>query len=185
MARLFGTDGVRGVAGKELTAELAMKIGMGTAQVLANNKKKVKIIIGHDGRESADMLVSAIIAGLTSINVDVLDAGMIPTPAISYLVKYYKLDAGIMVTASHNPYEYNGIKIFDENGYKLPDELEDDIEAYVRKENKNCNTKIGRIIKCENAIDDYVKYLSSTIKTDMSSLHIAVDTANGATSKTA
>jgi len=119
MARLFGTDGVRGIAGVHLTPQLAMNIGIGTASVLTKDKENVKIIIGNDGRESADMIVSAIISGLTSVGVDVIDVGLVPTPAISYLVKHYNLDAGIMVTASHNSYEYNGIKIFDSNGYKL------------------------------------------------------------------
>lgn len=185
MARLFGTDGVRGVAGIELSAELAMKIGIGTASVLTKDKSEVKIIIGHDGRESSDMLVSALVAGLTSIGVDVILVSMIPTPAISYLVKYYNVDAGIMVTASHNSYEYNGIKIFDENGYKLADDLEDEIEEYVNNGKKKDSNKIGRLTMCDTAIDDYIEHLVTTKKGDMSKLHIAVDTANGSSSVTA
>ena len=110
MKRLFGTDGVRGVAGVELTSNLAMEIGKAAAYVLTRNKDNVKVIIGNDGRESSDMLVAALKAGLYSLGVSVLDVQLIPTPAISYLVEYYKMDAGIMVTASHNSYEYNGIK---------------------------------------------------------------------------
>jgi len=182
MARLFGTDGVRGVAGLELTPELAMNIGIGTASVLTKDKNDVKIIIGNDGRESADMLVSAIISGLTSVGVDVIDVGLVPTPAISYLVKYYKLDAGIMVTASHNSYEYNGIKIFDGNGYKLADELEDEIEEYAINNKKRESTKIGKIIKYDNVIDKYIEHLMTASKGYMENLYIAVDTANGATS---
>lgn len=182
MARLFGTDGVRGIAGIELTAELAMKIGKGTASVLTKDRENVKIIVGNDGRESSDMLISAIISGLTSIGVDVIDVGMIPTPAISYLVKHYKIDAGIMVTASHNSYEYNGIKIFDENGYKLADELEDDIEDYVTNNKNNKSSKIGKVIKCDNGLLDYIEYLITAKEEDFSNLHIAVDAANGATS---
>lgn len=182
MARLFGTDGVRGIAGIELTAELAMKIGKGTASVLTKDRESVKIIVGNDGRESSDMLISAIISGLTSIGVDVIDVGMIPTPAISYLVKHYKIDAGIMVTASHNSYEYNGIKIFDENGYKLADELEDDIEDYVTNNKNNKSSKIGKVIKCDNGLLDYIEYLITAKEEDFSNLHIAVDAANGATS---
>lgn len=182
MARLFGTDGVRGIAGEQLTAQLAMNIGIGTASVLTKDRNDVKIIIGNDGRKSADMLVSAIISGLTSVGVDVIDVGLVPTPAISYLVKYYKLDAGIMVTASHNSYEYNGIKIFDGNGYKLADELEDEIEEYTVNNEKIESTKIGKIIKYDNVIEKYVEHLMTASKSNMSKLHIAVDTANGATS---
>lgn len=185
MARLFGTDGVRGIAGMELSAELAMKIGVGTASVLTKDKHDVKIIIGNDGRESADMLISSLIAGLCSVGVDVINIGIIPTPAISYLVKYYDADAGIMVTASHNPYEYNGIKIFDENGYKLADDLEDEIEEYVYSNKKKDSKKIGRVLTCDSAVDDYVSHLLTAKKSDMSNLHIAVDAANGAASATA
>ncbi len=184
MARLFGTDGVRGIAGVDLTSLLAMKIGIGTASVLTKDKEDVKIIIGNDGRESSDMLVSGVCAGLTSVGVDVIDVGMIPTPAISYLVKYYGYDAGIMVTASHNSYEYNGIKIFDGNGYKLPDDLEDEIEDYVISDKKKGTKKLGRITKYNNAVEDYVNYLVNCSKCEMYNLHIAVDTANGASSIT-
>jgi len=183
MARLFGTDGVRGIAGVHLTPQLAMNIGIGTASVLTKDKENVKIIIGNDGRESADMIVSAIISGLTSVGVDVIDVGLVPTPAISYLVKHYNLDAGIMVTASHNSYEYNGIKIFDSNGYKLADELEDEIEEYTKDNIKTNSTKIGKVIKRDNNIEEYIKHLMTAKKHDMSNLHIAVDTSNGATSK--
>lgn len=185
MARLFGTDGVRGVAGIELTADLAMQIGIGTASVLTKDNDNVKIIIGHDGRQSADMLVSSLVAGLTSVGVDVILVGILPTPAISYLVKHYNYDAGIMVTASHNSYEYNGIKIFDENGYKLADDLEDEIAEFVGKTIPKDNNKIGRVSLNNNAIDDYINHLSRNITTDMSNLHIAVDTANGSSSITA
>lgn len=185
MARLFGTDGIRGIAGIDLTAELAMKIGIGTASVLTKNRENIKILIGNDGRESSDMLVSATVAGLTSVGVDVIDVGMIPTPAISYLIKYYNSDAGIMITASHNSYEYNGIKIFDENGYKLADELEDEIEEYVHTNHYQKHNKLGKLIKCDAAVEDYINYLLKAKKEDMSHLHIAIDTANGAASKTA
>lgn len=184
MARLFGTDGVRGVAGTELTASLAMKIGIGTASVLTKDKDDVKIIIGNDGRESSDMLVSAIVAGLTSVGVDVILAGIIPTPAISYLVKYYGYDAGIMITASHNSYEYNGIKIFDENGYKLADALEDEIEEFVFGNETFDSLKIGRLEHLDVS-DDYINHLLSAKNGDMSNLHIAIDAANGAASKVA
>lgn len=186
MARLFGTDGVRGIAGEFLTPSLGMKIGVAAATILTkNNKKNVKIIIGNDGRVSADMLVSALTAGLCSVGVDVMDLGMIPTPAVSYLIKYYHADAGIMVTASHNSYEYNGIKIFNENGYKLADELEDEIEEFILNDTQMTSTKIGTKKEVPEGVDVYVNHLLSAQSCDMSSLHIAVDTANGAASFTA
>lgn len=189
MARLFGTDGVRGVAGSELTIDMAMKIGSSAAYVLTKNKKEVKVIIGNDGRESSYMLVAALKAGLYSLGVSVLDAGLLPTPAISYLVKYYKMDAGIMVTASHNSYEYNGIKIFDSNGYKLPDEVEDEIEKYVREGYKYQVNKMGRPLESRNFVEDYGNYLLDCLykynpNTDFSNLNIVIDTANGASSNT-
>jgi len=182
MGRLFGTDGVRGVANRELTSGLAMKIGVAAASVLTKNKDNVRVIIGNDGRESADMLVSSLIAGLCSVGVDVVNLGIIPTPAISYLVKYYDVDAGIMVTASHNPYEYNGIKIFDGNGFKLPDELENEIEEFIFDDKEINSNKIGGVIKLGDPVNDYIEHLISTSREDMGNLHIAVDCANGASS---
>lgn len=187
MARLFGTDGVRGVANKELTPELAMKLGKACAYVLTKNKDDVKVIIANDGRESANMLVSSLIAGLCSLGVDVIDASMLPTPAISYLVKHYELDAGIMVTASHNPYMYNGIKIFDSDGFKLPDEIEDEIEKYVRDDFEYPCDRIGSIIYKDNILKDYGDYLLECLNkynpnTNFSNLNIAIDCSNGASS---
>lgn len=187
MKRLFGTDGVRGVAGVELTSNLAMEIGKAAAYVLTRNKDNVKVIIGNDGRESSDMLVAALKAGLYSLGVSVLDVQLIPTPAISYLVEYYKMDAGIMVTASHNSYEYNGIKIFDSNGYKLPDEVEDEIEKCIRDDFDYPVSKIGRPLKERDATKDYGNYLLDCVKkynpnVSFSSLNIAIDTSNGAAS---
>ena len=188
MKRLFGTDGVRGVAGVELTSNLAMEIGKAAAYVLTKNKENVKVIIGNDGRESSDMLVAALKAGLYSLGVSVLDAGLIPTPGISYLVGYYNMDAGIMVTASHNSYEYNGIKIFDSNGYKLPDEVEDEIEKCIRENFNYPVNKIGRPLEERNTTKDYGDYLLECLKKynpniNLSSLNIAIDTSNGAASK--
>ena len=187
MKRLFGTDGVRGVAGVELTSNLAMEIGKAAAYVLTRNKDNVKVIIGNDGRESSDMLVAALKAGLYSLGVSVLDVQLIPTPAISYLVEYYKMDAGIMVTASHNSYEYNGIKIFDSNGYKLPDEVEDEIEKCIRDDFDYPISKIGRPLKERDATKDYGNYLLDCLKkynpnVSFSSLNIAIDASNGAAS---
>lgn len=187
MKRLFGTDGVRGVAGVELNSNLAMEIGKAAAYVLTRNKDNVKVIIGNDGRESSDMLVAALKAGLYSLGVSVLDVQLIPTPAISYLVEYYKMDAGIMVTASHNSYEYNGIKIFDSNGYKLPDEVEDEIEKCIRDDFDYPVSKIGRPLKERDATKDYGNYLLDCVKkynpnVSFSSLNIAIDASNGAAS---
>lgn len=187
MKRLFGTDGVRGVAGVELTSNLAMEIGKAAAYVLTRNKDNVKVIIGNDGRESSDMLVAALKAGLYSLGVSVLDVQLIPTPAISYLVEYYKMDAGIMVTASHNSYEYNGIKIFDSNGYKLPDEVEDEIEKCIRDDFDYPVSKIGRPLKERDATKNYGNYLLDCVKkynpnVSFSSLNIAIDASNGAAS---
>ena len=187
MKRLFGTDGVRGVAGVELTSNLAMEIGKAAAYVLTRNKDNVKVIIGNDGRESSDMLVAALKAGLYSLGVSVLDVQLIPTPAISYLVEYYKMEAGIMVTASHNSYEYNGIKIFDSNGYKLPDEVEDEMEKCIRDDFDYPVSKIGRPLKERDATKDYGNYLLDCVKkynpnVSFSSLNIAIDASNGAAS---
>ena len=161
MGRLFGTDGVRGIAGKELTAEFAMRLGIATAYVLTKSKKKGKVLIGKDTRISGDMLSSSLIAGLTSVGLDVIDLGVVPTPCVSLLVSKYKALAGIMVSASHNPSEYNGIKIFDKNGYKLPDALEDEIEDVIINIDKYKfqNNNIGKLITGYDPIGDYINHL--------------------------
>ena len=121
MGRLFGTDGVRGVANTELTCELAMEIGRATATVLSvGNNQRPKFVIGSDTRASSNMLGSALAAGLCSIGADVIQLGVVPTPAVAYLVQKYGADAGVMISASHNTAEFNGIKIFSGNGFKLP-----------------------------------------------------------------
>ena len=129
MARLFGTDGVRGVAGRELTASLAMEVGAAAAMVLAaETHKKPLVIIGRDTRASGDLLEAAAAAGLCAVGADVLLLGVVPTPAVAYLVQRYHADAGVMLSASHNPYEFNGIKLFGPKGFKLTDAEEDRIE---------------------------------------------------------
>ena len=133
MGRLFGTDGVRGVANSELTCEMAMRIGRAAAMVLTDsNHRHAKVLIGKDTRLSSDMLEAAITAGLCSVGANVVQLGVVPTPAVAFLVGKYKADAGVMLTASHNPCEFNGIKIFSGDGYKLPDALEEQIEAMLR-----------------------------------------------------
>ena len=136
MGRLFGTDGARGVAVTELTCELAMNIGRAAALVLTKQKThngNARILIGKDTRISSDILEAALIAGITSVGADVELLGVVPTPAVAYLVRYYEADAGVMISASHNSVEYNGIKLFSSTGFKLPDEVENEIEAYVMK----------------------------------------------------
>ena len=124
MGRLFGTDGVRGIAGKDMTCELAMEIGRAAATVLTyGRRRRPLVVLGKDTRLSSDMLGAALAAGLCSVGADVIDLGVISTPAVAYLVGKYKADAGVMISASHNPYPFNGIKIFGGEGFKLPDEL--------------------------------------------------------------
>ena len=133
MSRMFGTDGVRGVANEELTPLLAMQLGQAGAYVLTReNKHKPTIMVGCDTRMSGDMLANALMAGICSVGANAVYVGVIPTPAIAYLTKKYKVEAGVVISASHNPMEFNGIKFFDGNGYKLPDALEDEIEALIQ-----------------------------------------------------
>ena len=136
MGRLFGTDGIRGIANTEIGCELALKIGRAAATVLTENKenKRLKLLIGTDTRKSADMLTAALASGICSVGCDAVLAGVVPTPAVAFLVKENSYDAGVMISASHNPCEYNGIKIFRSDGYKLPDETEERIEAIILDE---------------------------------------------------
>ena len=187
MGRLFGTDGIRGIAGKDLTSEFAMNLGIATAVVLTKKQDDITIVIGRDTRVSGDMLVSSLIAGLCSVGVNVINLEVVPTPCVSYLIQKYNAQAGIMVSASHNPSEYNGIKIFDRLGYKLPDALEDEIEDImdnIDKYKKN-NSKIGIIKRGYAPITDYVNHLVSSCDIKLDGLKIAVDCANGSASATA
>lgn len=191
MRKLFGTDGVRGVANAELTADIAMKIGKAVASILTKNKSaKAKILIGKDTRISCDMLEGALVAGICSAGVDVFCLGVIPTPAVAYLVKKYNSAAGIMISASHNSFEFNGIKIFSENGYKLPDEIEEKIEKVVlgevQEEIIDVNySDLGVKLICKNAVDDYIDHILKTIKGDLTGLKVVIDCSNGAASYTA
>lgn len=190
MGRLFGTDGARGVANTELSCETAMAIGRAAAMVLAEAEHhKPKVVIGKDTRISSDMLEAALVAGFCSVGADVLLLGVLPTPAVAYLVKAYGADAGVMISASHNPCEYNGIKIFNSEGYKLSDALEEEIEAIVLDGAKTppCPTggDIGRVSSCKNAVDDYVRHLLSVTDVDLRGMRLAVDCANGSASATA
>lgn len=191
MSRLFGTDGARGIANTEISCELAMKIGRATAMVLSegSKNKKLKVLVGTDTRQSADMLSSAISAGLCSVGCDVLLLGVVPTPAVAFLVKEYSYDAGIMISASHNPCEYNGIKIFRSNGYKLPDEMEDKIEAIILDEilppPLKVGAEVGSITSGKNAIKDYIHHIERTAIGHFYGMRIAIDCSNGSASVTA
>lgn len=184
MGRLFGTDGVRGLANMELTGKLAFELGQAGAYVLTMAKHKPRILIGRDTRISGDMLEAALIAGICSVGADAIVAGVIPTPAIAYLTRHYGADAGIIISASHNTMEYNGIKIVDGNGYKLPDSLEERIESIIldRTETMPLPTgmHIGRRVRIRNAVRDYVRFLTSTVDVDLKGFKIVLDCANGA-----
>ena len=190
MGNFFGTDGVRGIANQELSCELAIKIGKAAAQVLTGNcGHQAKILIGKDTRLSSDMLESALLSGICSVGAVGISIGVIPTPAVAYLVKKYKADAGIMISASHNSFEFNGIKLFDKNGYKLPDDIENQIEELILHPEKiklpEDYSKIGKIVKNKNAKDDYIEYIASTSKQIDKNLKIAIDCSNGSASATA
>ncbi|MBQ5994521.1 MAG: phosphoglucosamine mutase [Clostridia bacterium] len=190
MGRLFGTDGARGIANTELSCELAMKIGRAAAMVLTENlSHKPKVLIGMDTRASSHMLCSAISAGLCSVGADVLILDVVPTPAVAFLVKEYNYDAGVMISASHNPCEYNGIKIFQHNGYKLPDELENEIEEIILDESKIppvvVGGDVGRIHFSSSAVDDYIFHLAMTSDGNFKGMKIALDCANGSASVSA
>ncbi len=191
MGRLFGTDGARGVANRELTCELALNIGRAAAMVLAdaNGGKAPVFMVAKDTRASGDMLEGALNAGLCSVGADVMSLGVLPTPAVAYLVKRHGASAGIMISASHNPCEYNGIKIFNGDGYKLSDELENKIEAIVLDGAEVVPTPIGgdlgRVTRMDDIANEYAAHVASTAKANLSGLRIALDCANGSASATA
>lgn len=191
MGRLFGTDGARGVANSELTCELAMNIGKAAAMVLLDKEtnKRPVILIGKDTRLSSDMLEGALSAGICSVGADVIRLGTVPTPAVAYLVREYGASAGIMISASHNPHEFNGIKIFNSDGYKLPDVLEEHIESIVLDHTEEypvpTGADLGKVSYRPDAIDDYVHHIADSIDGDLSGLSIAIDCSNGSASTTA
>ena len=190
MGRLFGTDGVRGVANEKLTCELALELGRAAAMVLSDNARRRPIFaIGMDTRISSEMLACAMAAGLCSVGADVYLLGVVPTPAVPYLVGKYKADAGVMISASHNSAEFNGIKLFSGDGYKLPDELEEQIETIVldRQQSPKLSdgTDIGKVVIKDNAVKDYVDHLKSTVPFSLTGMTVAVDCANGSASVTA
>ena len=189
MARMFGTDGVRGVAGTELTIELAMKLGQAGAYVLTKEKShQPTIIVGCDTRISGGMLANALMAGICSVGANAIYVGVAPTPAIAYLTKKHKVDAGVVISASHNPMEFNGIKFFNGEGYKLSDQLEDEIEALIRNDMKDVifpiGPGIGKVEYRFDIRDEYVEFEKKTVPIDLSGLKIVIDCAEGASSYT-
>ncbi|MFT5874155.1 MAG: phosphoglucosamine mutase [Clostridium sp.] len=184
MSRIFGTDGVRGIANTELTSELAYNLGRSGAFVLTDGAHKPKIIVGMDTRVSGDMLESALVAGILSVGAEAICLGVVPTPAVAYLTRKYGADAGVVISASHNPVEYNGIKFFDNKGFKLSDELEDTIQAVIESDFKEVPSPIagdlGKKTIKKNAVEDYIEFAKSTISGDLKGLKIALDCANGA-----
>lgn len=191
MGRIFGTDGARGIANTELSCNLAMDIGKAAAMVVARDHKKEHplFLLGHDTRISHDMLESAIAAGLCSVGANVITLGTVPTPAVAYLVKNSDADAAIMLSASHNPYEFNGIKIFGSEGFKLTDEEECEIEDIVLDHAVEYDLKsgdqLGRMSNGETMVEEYIDHIVSTVAGDLSGLKIAADCANGSASATA
>ena len=190
MGRLFGTDGVRGVANRELTASLAFEIGRAAAFVLSGDSHKSPVfLIGKDTRISGDMLECALAAGVMSVGGRVIRLGVIPTPAVAHLVQKYEADAGVVISASHNSFEYNGIKIFNGDGYKLDDATEERIEDIILAGEfahpEFIGEKLGTVKDSDTALDEYVDFLMSTIDIRLDSCRICLDTANGASYRTA
>ncbi|MBD5461251.1 MAG: phosphoglucosamine mutase [Lachnospiraceae bacterium] len=185
MARLFGTDGVRGLANEELTPLLAMQLGQAGAYVLTREKAhKPTIMVGCDTRISGDMLANALMAGACSVGANCVYVGVLPTPAVAYLTRKYKVDAGVVISASHNPVEFNGIKFFDGDGYKLPDALEDDIEALINSGMQGVTfptgTGIGKIKYRTDAREEYINHAVRTVDVNLQGIKIVVDCAEGA-----
>ena len=185
MGRLFGTDGVRGIANEELTALKAMQLGQAGAYVLTKEMDhKPTIMVGCDTRISGDMLANALMAGACSVGADAVFVGVVPTPAIAYLTKKYKVDAGVVISASHNSVEFNGIKFFDSEGYKLPDELEDEIEAQIDNQMKDIQfpigAGIGKIKYRKDAREEYINHAIQSVPVDLKGTKIVIDCAEGA-----
>lgn len=190
MGRLFGTDGVRGVANTELTGELAYGLGRAGAHVLAGETHHMpRILVGKDTRRSCDMLEAALVAGICSAGADAVSAGVVPTPAIAWLLRAGGFDAGVVISASHNPAEFNGIKFFSGTGYKLPDELEARIEGILLDQKEEIphptGSRVGTLSRMEDAAERYVQFAAGTVRGDLQGLKIAIDCANGAASMVA
>lgn len=190
MGKLFGTDGVRGIANTDLTGQLAYNLGRAGAYVLTKEKAHApRILVGMDTRISGDMLESALVSGMCSVGAHVVTAGILPTPAIAHLVRKYKFDAGVVISASHNPMEYNGIKFFNSSGYKLRDELENEIENIILNGMDSLPQPIGATVGTksisEDAIEDYIDFLTKSTDVKLDGIKVALDCANGASYKAA
>ena len=190
MGKLFGTDGIRGIVGENLTAELAYRVGQAVTMVLFEENGKAPLItIGMDTRISSDMLESAMIAGITSVGGNVMPLGTMPTPAVAYLTVLVEADAGIVISASHNPFQHNGIKVFNGEGYKLSDELENRVEEKILSDEAmptKCGAEIGKRIRDTKQLkNEYIKYLAESIDVDLAGLRVLIDCANGAAAATA
>lgn len=189
MSRMFGTDGVRGIANKDLTAQVAYNLGRAGAFVLTEGAHKPRILVGKDTRISGDMLEAALVAGILSVGAEAVILEVVPTPAVAYLTRKYNADAGVVISASHNPLEYNGIKFFDSKGYKLSDELEDRIQNIIETDFEGVpmpvGEELGRRVVEEAALEEYTQFAKSTIKGDLRGLKVALDCANGACYKAA
>ena len=184
MRKYFGTDGIRGIAGESLTADLSFKVGKALGKLLTEKKDHPKLVIGRDTRISCDMIEHALTAGLTSTGVNVMTVGTIPTPAIAYLTKTIETDSGIMISASHNPYQDNGIKIFGPDGFKLTDVQELEIESLIDNSEQIKNAsfeKIGKVYGGNELTQKYIQHIKQSITGDLSDIKIALDCANGAT----
>ncbi|MBQ1822553.1 MAG: phosphoglucosamine mutase [Lachnospiraceae bacterium] len=190
MSRMFGTDGVRGVAGTELSIDLATKLGQAGAYVLTEGRgdKKPTILVGCDTRISGGMLANALIAGICSVGADAVYAGVMPTPAVAYLTRKHGFDAGVVISASHNPMEFNGIKFFNRDGYKLPDSMEDEIQRQIESGMADIESptgeKIGHVKYAFDMDREYVDFEKENVPIDLSGMKIVVDCAEGASYKT-
>ena len=186
MGRLFGTDGVRGIANESLTCELAFKLGQAGAYALTSEVHKARILIGKDTRISGDMLEAALVAGICSVGAEAVIAGVVPTSGIAYLTRNYGADAGVVISASHNTVEYNGIKFFSADGKKLPDAIEDRIERIILDDSEaitlQTGVNIGRRVSAAGALAEYKDFLLGTTDTNLRGLKIVLDCAHGAAS---
>jgi phosphoglucosamine mutase len=184
MTRLFGTDGVRGVANTELSPELAFRLGEAAGHFLGDGGRG-RILIGRDTRRSGHMLEAAVVAGVCSGGADALVCGVVPTPAVAFLTRELGADGGVVISASHNPAEHNGIKLFDRDGFKLPDEVEDEIAEFLERERdwqRPTGAEVGTVVRVDDAVERYVSHAVSTIEGDLTGLSIVVDCGHGAAS---
>ncbi|MDK2895409.1 MAG: phosphoglucosamine mutase, partial [Moorella sp. (in: firmicutes)] len=189
MGKLFGTDGVRGVANTGLTPELAFRLGRAGAAVLAGQEGRARVVVGRDTRISGDMLEAALVAGICSVGGDVLKVGVVPTPAVAWLTRHLEADAGVVISASHNPVADNGIKFFSSSGYKLPDPVEEEIERLVLEPEdtlpRPVGVELGRVQELEEAAERYIAHVCSTAGRGVGGMRVVLDCAYGAACRVA